>query len=210
MPEKVYPDLPEKPSAPPMEEAYHIDRNPNEFRMKELEEKRKELSQKIDNYESVLKKTKTIFNVFHYANTGCSVISSSSATGSLVTLSTGTGIVVGVPLAAVAVSAGFISFVSSVFEKKLMHKIKKYERLLQASKSSYSTVATKISEALLDENISNDEYKFIMEEFDKHVKTIRNIKSKLNSIKETNYKHDFEAIKKQLKNLKSDSRVRRP
>ena len=194
----IYPTLPPLPPSAPL-----LNKNPNHFRLKELEEKRKDLFQDIERYEKVLRKSKSVYNGLHYTNTGFSLVGGVTGAGTLGTALSGIGIVVAIPLAGVAVASSVGSFVTSAFSKKVIHKIKKYEKLLLCARSSYSAVAERISDALIDENISHAEYKHIMEAFQNHEKAIQNIKSKHIAVNETNYKHDFEALKKQIKDLKN-------
>ena len=191
----IYPPLP--PSAP------SLDKNPNQFRLKELEEKRKDLFQEIEKYEKVLKKSKSIYNGLHYTNTGLSLVGGITGAGTIGTSMSGIGIVVAIPLAGITVASSVGSFITNAFSKSVNHKVKKYEKLLICARSSYSAVAERISDALIDENISHAEYKHIMEEFKNYDKTVQNIKTKFANVDETNYKHDLEALKKQIKNLKT-------
>ena len=126
---KIYPNLP--PLREDRGETLRrgvIESNPNEFRLKELEDKRKDLFHDIERYDYKLKKAKRIFNSLYCTGFICNAASGLTATGGLISLTVPPAIIAGIPFAVVAVSSGGISFLANVFMKKIFHKIKKYEK----------------------------------------------------------------------------------
>jgi len=194
----LYPIL---PSAPPVPE---FPPNSNDFRTQEITKYRKEIEEDINKYEAILKKKKKFFNVCHYVNSTCNGIGVISSTGSITILALSmTGI--GLPLVGVALGAGVTSLITNTFLKKLVTKIKKYEKLVQNAKSSYTTINCILSKALFDEDISIAEFKVISKEYENYSKNYHTIKSKFRtelSTREADMKMELDAIKNHIKSLK--------
>ena len=129
--EKLYPTL---PSAPPLPQG-------NDYRMQEITKYRDTIQATIDKYENLLKKKKRAFNVLHYINSTSNGISGMLGATSIVILALGIS-GVGIPVVSVGLSAGVTSLITSGFLKKMVTKIKKYEKLLQNAKSSYCLLYT--------------------------------------------------------------------
>ena len=194
--EKIYPTL---PSAPPVPE---YPPNSNDYRMKEISTYKNEIQQCIDKYEGILKKKKTAFNVLHYINTGSNGIAGILGISSVTILAIGiTGI--GLPIVCVGLGAASTSLITSTVLKKLHTKIKKYEKILQASKSSYLTINDIISDALIDQRINSTEFKVIQKEYENWTKNLTNIKSKYRvRVQDVDMQNQLECLTREIRNLK--------
>lgn len=198
--DKLYPNLPPiNPTAPqlPM-----FPPNSNDYRMVEINKYLSEIQSNIEKYEKVLKKKKTAFNTLHYINTGSNGIGGILTAGSIAVLALGiTG--VGLPIVCVGLGAAGASLITGSVLKKLVTKIKKYEKLIQNGKSSYFTINGILSDALIDQNINPTEFKVIQKEYQNYLKNCQNIKSKhVVNLRETNLEMKLQSLENQLRKLR--------
>lgn len=194
--EKIYPPL---PSAPPIPQ---FPPNSNEYRIQEINKYKKEIKDDIDKYENILKSKKKAFNVLHYVNTASNGIGGVLAAGSVTVLALGiTGI--GLPIVGVGLGAASTSFITGTVLKKLVTKIKKYEKLLQNAKSSFLTINSVMSDCLIDENINPTEFKIILKEYENYSKNYANIKAKNRvNIPDIDMQTQLESMRKEIQRLK--------
>ena len=67
-----------------------------------------------------------------------------------------------------AAATGLISLVGNIVVKKTTIKAEKHLKISMLAKAKLDTIASHISEALMDKKISNDEFKLIMDELNKY------------------------------------------
>ena len=67
-----------------------------------------------------------------------------------------------------AATIGLISLLGNVLVRKTTLKAEKHLKISMLAKAKLDTISTHISEALMDNKISNDEFKLIMEELNKY------------------------------------------
>ena len=195
--ENLYPPLPSAPPVPPQ-----FPPNSNDYRMNEINKYLTEIQSNIEKYEKVLKKKKGIFNVLHYVNASSNGIGGILSIGGISVIALGiTGI--GLPIVSVDLGAAATSFVTGAALKKLVTKIKKYEKLIQNARSSYITINGILSDALIDQNINPTEFKVIQKEYQNYLKNLSNIKAKhVVNLKETNLEMKLQALENQVKKLR--------
>ena len=138
----------------------------------------------------------------HYVNTASNGIGGILAAGSVTVLALGiTGI--GLPIVGVGLGAAGTSFITGSVLKKLVTKIKKYEKLLQNANSSYITINGILSDALIDENINPTEFKIIQKEYQNYSKNYANIKAKHQvKIQDVETQTQLESMMKEIQRLK--------
>jgi len=199
--EKLYPNLPSAPPLPPPIPQFPP--NSNEYRMSEINKYLAEIQANTEKYEKIIKKKKTAFNVLHYINTSSNGIGGVLTAGSIAVLALGiTG--VGLPIVCVGLGAAGVSFITSSALKKLVTKIKKYEKLIQNGKSSYITINGILSDALIDQNINPTEFKVIQTEYQNYLKNLSNIKAKhVVNLKETNLESQMASLMSEVRRLKN-------
>ena len=195
--EKLYPPLP--PTAPSIPQ---FPPNSNEYRLNEIRKWKQEINESLSKYENLLKTKKRAFNAIHYFNTASNGIGSILAAGSVAVLALSiTGI--GLPLVGMGLGFAGTSLITSAVLKKLVTKIKKYEKLIQSSKSSYLTINGIFSDALIDGNISPTEFKIIQKSYENWSKNFSNIKAKHSvKIQDVDMQTQLESIQKELQRLK--------
>ena len=103
-------------------------------------------------------------------------------------LATGTGAPIALRLGIGGVATGAISLFGNIAVKKTMIKAEKHLKIKMLASAKLDTIASHISKAMMDNYISDDEFKLIMEELNKYKamkEEIRNnIKKKLKTEEE--------------------------
>ena len=97
-----------------------------------------------------------------------------------VLLSTGVGAPFAVALGISGLVTGFISLIGNIFSKKTTTKAEKHLKIKTLAMAKLDTIASHISKALMDDFISDEEFKLIMEEMNKYKEMKEEIRSNIN------------------------------
>ena len=170
MKEKIYPELPtirENPTAPNMVNNINEDRG-HSYRLKVILDVQKFLEEEIQKRDAFSKKYFRISKIVNMAdNTLIGITIVAEGTGAVL-LSTG----VGAPFASVlgisGAVTGAISLFGNIFSKKATTKAEKHLKIKTLAMAKLDTIASHISKALMDDYISDEEFKLIMSEMDKY------------------------------------------
>ena len=167
MKEKVYPELPtirENPTAPNMVNNINEDRG-HSYRLKVILDVQKFLEEEIQKRDAFSKKYFRISKIVNMTdNTLISITIVAEGTGAVL-LSPG----VGAPFALVlGIKTGAISLFGNIFSKKTTAKAEKHLKIKTLAMAKLDTIASHISKALMDDYISDEEFKLIMSEMDKY------------------------------------------
>ena len=170
MKEKLYPTLPnrrENPTAPDVE-MEHLDVGGHSYRLKVISDVQKFLEEEITKRDAFSRKYFRIARI------------TSNVDNVLITITLGAGVTGAAMLATVvaapvvlgleigAAARGLISLLGNIVVKKTTIKAEKHLKISMLAKAKLDTIATHISEALMDNKISDDEFKLIMEELNKY------------------------------------------
>ena len=93
-------------------------------------------------------------------------------------LSTGVGVPIALGLGISGAATGAISILGNITVKKTTTKAEKHIKIKTLASAKLDTIASDISKALIDNNISDDEFKLIMEEMNKYKAMKEEIKNK--------------------------------
>ncbi|KAL9952237.1 hypothetical protein ACROYT_G039460 [Oculina patagonica] len=124
--------------------------NAENFRLTEISKIEKEISAEAEHYRLVLKKYKKVRKVIHYSVVCLGAVTAALSSGAVATSLTGVGIVIGVPVAAVAGISGAASTGLSVINKKLERKVNKHSRILALAVAKHDSINSSVSQALND------------------------------------------------------------
>lgn len=166
---KIYPVLPE-PSAP-----QEMNSDPLSFRLAEISRNKKEIYEQAQHYRGVLKKYKKARKIIHYTVLGLGGLTTLLSSGSIAAAFTGVGVVVAIPVGALAAIFGGASTGLTAFNKKIEKKIEKHTRIHALALSKLDSINDKISEALNDNKVSDSEFKNISQE----VRNYSNLRDRL-------------------------------
>ena len=170
MKEKVYPELPtirENPTAPNMVNNINEDRG-HSYRLKVILDVQKFLEEEIQKRDAFSKKYFRISKIVNMAdNTLIGITIVAEGTGAVL-LSTGVGAPFALVLGISGAVTGAISLFGNIFSKKVTTKAEKHLKIKTLAMAKLDTIASHISKALMDDYISDEEFKLIMSEMDKY------------------------------------------
>ena len=189
MKEKIYPELPtirEQPNAPVVNGG--SDDQGHSYRLKIIREVQEFLEEEIKNREAFSKKYFRIAKVVNMIDNGLIVITIGAEGTGAVLLSTGVGAPFALALGISGVVTGAISLIGNIFSKKATTKAEKHLKIKTLAMAKVDTIASHVSKAMMDDFISDEEFKLIMEEMNKY-KTLKeevrnNTKKKLKTEEE--------------------------
>ena len=170
MKEKIYPELPsirENPTAPNVVNGGADDRG-HSYRLKIIREVQEFLEEEIKNREAFSKKYFRIAKVVNIVDNGLITITIVAEGTSAVLLSTGVGSPFALALGISGVVTGAISLIGNIFSKKATTKAEKHLKIKTLAMAKLDTIASHVSKAMMDDFISDEEFKLIMEEMNKY------------------------------------------
>ena len=170
MKEKIYPTSPtirEQPTAPNVVNGGSDDRG-HSYRLKIIREVQEFLEEEIKNREAFSKKYFRIAKVVNMIDNGLITITIVAEGTSAVLLSTGVGAPFALALGISGVATGAISLFGNIFSKKATTKAEKHLKIKTLAMAKLDTIASHVSKAMMDDFISDEEFKLIMEEMEKY------------------------------------------
>ena len=170
MKEKIYPTLPtirEQPTAPNVVNGGSDDRG-HSYRLKIIREVQEFLEEEIKNREAFSKKYFRIAKVVNMIDNGLITITIVAEGTSAVLLSTGVGAPFALALGISGVATGAISLFGNIFSKKATTKAEKHLKIKTLAMAKLDTIASHVSKAMMDDFISDEEFKLMMEEMEKY------------------------------------------
>ena len=170
MKEKIYPTLPtirEQPSAPNVVNRGSDDRG-HSYRLTIIREIQEFLEKEIKNRDTFSKKYFRIAKVVNMVDNGLIVVTIGAEGTGAVLLATGVGAPFALALGISGVVTGAISLIGNIFSKKATTKAEKHLKIKTLATAKLDTIASHISKAMMDDFISDEEFKLIMEEMEKY------------------------------------------
>ena len=169
MKEKIYPELPtirEQPNAPVVNGG--SDDRGNSYRLKVISDVQTFFEEEINKRDSFSKKYFRIAKIVNMVDNGLIIITIGAEGTGAVLLSTGVGAPFALALGISGVVTGAISLIGNIFSKKATTKAEKHLKIKTLASAKLDTIASHISKALMDDYISDEEFKLIMSEMDKY------------------------------------------
>ena len=170
MKEKIYPTLPdirENPTAPNIVNGGSDDRG-HSYRLKVITDVQTFLEEEIQKRDAFSKKYFRISKIVNIADNTLIVITIGAEGAGAVLLSTGVGAPFALALGISGVVTGAISLIGNIFSKKATTKAEKHLKIKTLATAKLDTIASYISKAMIDDYISDEEFKLIMSEMDKY------------------------------------------
>ena len=170
MKEKIYPTLPtirEQPTAPNVVNGGSDDRG-HSYRLKIIREVQEFLEEEIKNRDAFSKKYFRIAKVVNTIDSALITITIGAEGTSAALLSTGVGAPFALALGISGVVTGAISLIGNIFSKKATTKAEKHLKIKTLATAKLDTIASHVSKAMMDDFISDEEFKLIMEEMEKY------------------------------------------
>ena len=190
-PKKNYPNLPnvrEAPTAPAIELTEMGKDRGHAYRLKVITDVQKFLKTEISKRDAFSKKYFRVARIVSNIDSVLITITLGSGIAGVVLLSTVVAAPVVLGLEIGAATNGLISLLGNTIVKKTTIKAEKHLKIKMLASAKLDTIASHISKAMMDNYISDEEFKLIMEELNKYKamkEEIRtNIKKKLKTEEE--------------------------
>ena len=170
MKEKIYPTLPtirEQPTAPNVVNGGSDDRG-HSYRLKIIREVQEFLEEEIKKRDAFSKKYFRIAKVVNMIDNALITITVGAEGTGAVLLSTGFGAPFALALGISGVVTGAISLIGNIFSKKATTKAEKHLKIKTLAMAKLDTIASHVSKAMMDDFISDEEFKLIMDEMNKY------------------------------------------
>ena len=167
MKEKVYPELPsirEQPTAPGV---VNGDQG-HSYRLKIIREIQEFLEKEFKQRGDLNKKYLRIARAINVADNGLITITVVAEGVGAVLLATGVGAPFAVALGISGVVTGAVSLIGNFFCRKITLKAMKHKEIRALASGNLKLIASHISKALVDDNISNEEFNLILEVMEKY------------------------------------------
>ena len=179
MKDKIYPILPdtrEQPTAPGVVNIESEERG-HSYRLKVISDVQKFLEDEIQKRDAFYKKYSRVSRIINIIDNGLiSITIGVEATGAAL-LATGVGAPVGLALSVSGAVTGAISLIGNFVSTKTSIKAAKHLKIKTLAISKLDTITTHVSKALIDNFISDEEFKLIMDEMNKYKALKEEIKS---------------------------------
>ena len=166
----IYPTLPsirEQPSAPDVVNGGSDDRG-HSYRLKVINDVQKFLEEEINKRDAFSKKYFRISKIVNMVDNALIVVTIGAEGTGAVLLSTGVGAPFALALGISGVVTGAISLIGNIFSKKATTKAEKHLKIKTLAMAKLDTIASHISKAMMDDFISDEEFKLIMDEMNKY------------------------------------------
>ena len=169
MKEKIYPTLPsirEQPTAPVVNGG--SDDRGHSYRLNIIREVQNFLEEEINKRDAFSKKYFRISKVVNMIDNALITITIGAEGTGAVLLSTGVGAPFALALGISGVVTGAVSLIGNIFSKKATTKAEKHLKIKTLATAKLDTIASHVSKAMMDDFISDEEFKLIMEEMEKY------------------------------------------
>ena len=157
--------------------------NQTKYRLYEIKKIENYFINDINERESYSKKLNTYVTIFDFIDKILIVLSATSGGISIISFTS----IIGVPAGIASASFTLIFSITAGIIKKLLSttikKKKKHDQILMLAKSKYNSIKALISQALIDIDVSHEEFITILKEKGKYEKMKEDIKDKNEHIK---------------------------
>ena len=171
MKDKIYPILStirEDPSAPDIELTEMGNDQGHTYRLKVITDIQKFLETEISKRDAFSKKYLRVARIVSNIDSVLIGITICAEGVGAVLLATGVGSPIALGLGISGAANGAISLLGNIAVKKTTIKAEKHLKIKVAASAKLDTIASHISKAMMDNYISDDEFKLIMEELNKY------------------------------------------
>ena len=174
---KIYPELLSK--EPP--------KDGNAFRLQQSCRVLENLEKEAKHYASVRKKYKRCYNLLSRTSTLSGTLSFCLSESGVGTAFSGVGLPLAASLGGLGLICGVVSVITGEAGKNVSRKVTKHEKTVSICESKINSLKDRISKALADDRISNEEFENILAEMSKYHELKKDIRVgfKKNKVKKT-------------------------
>ena len=163
-PKHLYPTLPK-------------DGDGETFRLQQTCVALQKLENEAKHYEALRKNYKRYHDFLFKVSVSTGTLSFISSASGVGTALSGVGLPAGASLGAIGLICGILSMFTGAVAKKVSHKINKHEQTVAICQSKVNSIKDRISKALNDNKISDEEFHYIISEVDKYNEMKRDIRN---------------------------------
>ena len=209
---KIYPEVPKEA---PKDKIYpEAPKDGKTFRLQQSCRVLENLEKEAKHYASVRKKYKRCYNFLSRISTSTGTLSFCLSGSGVGTAFSGVGLPLAASLGGLGLICGVVSVITAASAKKVSRKVTKHEKTVSVCESKINSLKDRISKALADDNISDEEFNNILAEMDKYHEMKKDIRHKFqkNKVKKTADSGGCDRIKTtdSCRNTQKTSLRRRP
>ena len=154
---KIYPELSKEPP-----------KDGNAFRLQQSCRVLENLEKEAKHYTSVRKKYKRCYNLLSRTSTSTGALSFCLSGSGVGTAFSGVGLPLAASLGGLGLICGVVSVITGEAGKKVSRKVTKHEKTVSVCESKINSLKDRISKALADDRISDEEFENILAEMSKY------------------------------------------
>ena len=154
---KIYPELSKEPP-----------KDGNAFRLQQSCRVLENLEKEAKHYASVKKKYKRCYNLLSRTSTLSGTLSFCLSGSGVGTAFSGVGLPLAASLGGLGLICGVVSVITGEAGKKVSRKVTKHEKTVSVCESKINSLKDRISKALADDRISDEEFENILAEMEKY------------------------------------------
>ena len=154
---KIYPELSKEPP-----------KDGNAFRLQQSCRVLENLEKEAKHYASVRKKYKRCYNLLSRTSTLSGTLSFCLSGSGVGTAFSGVGLPLAASLGGLGLICGVVSVITGEAGKKVSRKVTKHEKTVSVCESKINSLKDRISKALADDRISDEEFENILAEMSKY------------------------------------------
>ena len=186
---KIYPELPkEAPKEAQKDKIYpEAPKDGKTFRLQQSCRVLENLEKEAKHYASVRKKYKRCYNVLSRISTSSGTLSFCLSGSGVGTAFSGVGLPLVASLGGLGLICGVVSVITGEAGKNVSRKVTKHEQTVTVCESKINSLKDRISKALADDRISDEEFENILAEMSKYHEMKKDIRVgfKKNKVKKT-------------------------
>ena len=182
---KIYPEVPKEN---PKDTIYpEAPKDGKTFRLQQSCRVLENLEKEAKHYASVSKKYKRCLNVLSRISTSSGTLSFHLSGSGVGTAFSGVGIPLAASLGGLGLICGVVSVITAASAKKVSRKVTKHEKTVSVCESKINSLKDRISKALADDRISDEEFENILAEMEKYHELKKDIRHNFqkNKVKKT-------------------------
>ena len=182
---KIYPEVPKET---PKDKIYpETPKDGKTFRLQQSCRVLENLEKEAKHYASVRKKYKRCYNFLSRICTSTGTLSFCLSGSGVGTAFSGVGLPLAASLGGLGLICGVASVISAASAKTVSRKVTKHEKTVSVCESKINSLKDRISKALADDMLSDEEFNNILAEMDKYHEMKKDIRHKFqkNKVKKT-------------------------
>ena len=195
---KIYPELPKEDSK---EAPKDHPKDGNAFRLQQSCRVLENLEKEAKHYSSVRKKYKRCYNLLSRTSTLSGTLSFCLSGSGVGTAFSGVGLPLAASLGGLGLICGVVSVITGEAGKNVSRKVTKHEKTVSICESKINSLKDRISKALADDRISNEEFENILAEMSKYHELKKDIRVgfKKNKVKKTAENDEVGQLRREIR-----------